>query len=407
MRLPVSHHRSWFVPIGLLVAVAAIGVGAAGVAPAATSTKKYIAEIKQVSQTGYAFKLINDPTSTQTLGSANVSVPAGFSGVSVVGVTAPPGKTWTATPNGSLIELRASGTKSALAPKEFVTVAIDGSAGCAGSPYTWTTIVKQSNSFSGVPGNDFAGTSPTVSVIGSPARFQFAGIASPQVVGDAFGVTVTAKDACTNTAIFYTGGATLSGLLDNETEGTEPTYGALAFEGGNGVATASVKAVQSQLPAQLTASNGTASGLSEEFDVVDAFCDDPLDDKCEARHGDGTRVVAPVPPAGGTTKLSLSGPGSSFDCAGATYPNIGSHVMIEPDYPAGAPPIEIAIEWSLATALPGSRVVCITTSDGSTFVVPKCGRTPVAPCELDRRRVDDVMHVRFLIDPQDPGFDFG
>ena len=407
MRLAVTH-RSWLVPVGALVALV-FGVSAITGAGAATSTKKYFADIDQIAQNTYTFVLTNHETSTQTLGSANVSVPSGFSDVSVSAFTTDrAGKTWTSALNAGVIELRAATTKSALAPGESVSGTITGTAGCAANPYTWATHVKQSNSFAGLPGNDFVGNQPSVDVIGPPSTFEFATIESPQVVGDPFGVTVTAMDACAEVAIFYTGGATLSGLAD-ATDGTEskPTYGPLEFANGNGVAGASVTAVQSQFDAILTASNGTASGPSDKFDVVDAFCDDPLDEKCEARHGDGTRVVAPVPPAGGTTKLSLSGPGNSFSCAGATYPNIGSHVTIEPDYPAGAPPIEIAIEWSLATALPGSRVVCITTSDGSTFVVPKCGRRPVPPCEVDRRRVDDVMHVRFLIAPQDPGFDFG
>jgi hypothetical protein len=410
MRLPLTHKRSWFASIRLLVAfgaVAALGTVSMSVALAATSTKKYVATIDQVAQNDYTFTLTNDPTSTQTLGSANVSVASGFSDVSVSAfTTAPAGKTWTSVLNGSVIQLRAATTKSALAPGESVSVTITGTAGCAATPYVWPTQVKQSNSFAGLPGNDFLGTSPSVSVIGPPATFRFATIASPQVVDAPFGVSVTAKDACENVAKFYTGSATLSGLA-SATDGTEPTYGPLAFSGGNGVASASVTAVQSEFVAKLTASNGTATGPSNEFDVVDTVCRSS-DQSCKASHDDGTSVFAQVPPEGGTTELSLSGPGRSFACGDSEYVNIGSHVTVTPDYPeTQTAPIEIVIEWSLATAPPGSRVICITTSDGATFVVPSCGRTPVPPCELSRSRTVEVLRATLLIAPQDPGFDFG
>ena len=407
MRLALTtHHRSWLVPVGVLAALI-FGVSAIGGAGAATSTKAYFAEIDQIAQNSYTFVLTNHETSTQTLGSANVSVPSGFSDVSVPPfATADAGKTWTSVLKDGVIELRAATTKSALAPRQSVSVTITGTAGCGGSPYTWATRVKQSNSFSGLPGNDFVGNQPSVSVIGPPSAFVFDAIASPQVVDASFDVSVTAEDACENAAVFYTGDATISGLAD-ATDGTKPTYDTLSFTSGDGTASGSVTAVQSELLATLTATNGAATGpASNEFDVVDAYCDTSVR-SCHASHDDGTRVFAPVPPPGAVTKLSLSGPGKSFTCGGRTYANIGSHVTVDPEYPEGeTAPIQIVIEWSLATAPPGSRVICMTKDD-ATFVVPRCGRTPEPPCELDRTRSGDVLRTTILIAPQDPGFDFG
>ena len=403
----------------MFAAVVVAGIATIGVAPAATTTKKYDATIVQVKQNEYTFTLTNDPTSTQTLGAANVAVPSAFSEVSVVDVTAPAGKTWTATPTvtatGIVIELRASGTKSALAPTQFVAVTIGGTASCAAKPYEWAMRVKQSNSFAGLPGNDFDGPTPTVDVIGPPKTFEFATIESPQVVKETFQVTVTAKDACANAARFA-GSASLTGLATPASDGTEPTYGDLAFVDAKGeptaVATASVKAVRSESFAKLTAFNGetpetsAATGTSDWFAVVDRLCK-PSDKTCDASDGKGTVVTAPVPPPGASTKLSLSGRGNSFTCGGKTYLNVGSHVTVDPDYPETATaPLEIAIEWSVAGAPSGSRIICMT-KDGATFVVPKCGRTPAVPCELSRSRSGDILRATFLIAPADPGWSLG
>ena len=417
MRLPVTHQRSWFVPVRVLLAlgaVVAVGAVAIGVAPAAPTAKKFFsAEIAQTAQTTYTFKLTNDTVNT-TLGSANVTVPSGFTEVSVPPfASAPAGKTWTSVLKDGVIELRAANTKSTLSVGQSVVATITGTAGCG--VHSWPTRVKQSNSFSGDPGNDFVGTTQsdnaeTVDVVGRPAAFELATIPSPQVVGNAFAVSVTAKDACGKVAIFYTGGAQLTGLA-TASDGTPPAYDPLTFADGagnptGGVATGSVTAVQSQFLAKLTASNGTASGPSNEFDVVDRYCK-PGENSCEASHPkDDTRVIAEVPPPGATTKLSLSGPGRSFTCGGTTYPNIGSQVTVDPDYPEGHPPIEIAIEWSLVGAPSGSRVICMT-KDNVTFVVSKCARTPVVPCELSRSRSGDILRATFLIAPNDPGWSLG
>jgi hypothetical protein len=402
MQLSFGRDRSRFVPTRVVTAV--LGVLLAGVvvgaALAATQTKKFSASIVQTAQTTYLLTLTNDPTSTQPFGSSNVTVPAGFSVSSVSIASTPSGKTWTSTLSGSTIQLRAASTKSGLAPGQSVTVTIDATASCGS--YTFDTGVKQSNNFLGT-GNDFVGDDPSVSVIGPAATFLFGTIGSPKQVGTPFSISATAKDACANTASFYNGTAALTGL--DATQNASPTPSTLSF--GSGSATATVTAVKAQEDADLTATDGAATGTSNSFDVVTRICTSPSQ-PCTASNDDGTSVTVPAPP-GGTTLLSLSGPGNSFTCEGTTYQNVGSSVLVDPAGGGyGVSPIEVVVTWSLVNAPSGNRVVCMTKDEGATyFEVPRCGNAPVPPCELDRDRSGDVLRAVILIDPTDPEFDLG
>ncbi len=88
-------------------------------------------------------------------------------------------------------------------------------------------------------------------------------------------------------------------------------------------------------------------------------------------------------------------------------PTIGSSVLVVPAEDGYAGPSEVDITWSLVGALGGNRVLCMS-KDGITYApVARCGRTPVAPCELDRIRSGDFLRSIILIDPADPSFDLG
>jgi len=89
----------------------------------------------------FTFTVTNEAT-TQQLGSVNITAPTGFA------ITAAPGAT-TVTSGSALF------TGLAVPPTGKTTLSVTATAPCGGGSYTWGMEVKQSNDFSGPPGNDF------------------------------------------------------------------------------------------------------------------------------------------------------------------------------------------------------------------------------------------------------------
>lgn len=412
MRHPdLRRSRSSLLPIRVLAVLggsAALAVGVIGAAVAAPGTKAFDAGIVQSAQEAYAFQLQNLST-TQTIGSANVTLPGAFTDVSVEAPVTPVGKTWTSRINDAgVIELRADSSKSALAPGEQLTLEIGATAPC-GTGYRVQTEVKQSNNFSGPPGNNVAGPSVLLlDVVGPAATFAFGTIGSPQVVGTPFTVSVTAQDACAQDARYYTGEPVLSGL-DTAPNGTTPGFALSSFV--DGVAEASATAAIAQFEATLIATDEAAEieGSSDDFNVVTKLCEPGAHGPCVASDGVGTTISAPSPPLGASLELSLLRRGEPFACGGTTAPAIGSLGNIAPDnyVEAGhADPIPVTVSWTLPTGS-GNPTVCLSMdkelTESTVFEpVSKCGRTPVAPCEFSRTRSGDRLEVVLLIEPVDP-----
>jgi hypothetical protein len=392
-----------------LLAVAAFAV-AFGSAQATTSTKFYAASIAPASATAgsssaqFTLTLTNTTKSTQTLGSANFNVPAGWTigspaAGSTKAITSDEGKPWTVANAANVIQLRAVSAGDALAPGHSVSATVTTSIPCgAVGTAAWTTQAKQSNSFNGPPGNDFVrmGSDPTVTIAageGSLASLVFDTVGR-QAVGTPFQVTVTAKDACGITKTDYSG-ATLSGTLT----GT-PTYG--AFTWSNGVGTATVTASSSQTGATLTASDGAVSGTSNPFDLFDAIC--TANTLCEAGNESthvSTLVDANTP---ATMGLTLSAPGVQFVCNGGVRNAVGSLVTLDPkDYGGKSYLAELRYSKSVA---PGTGVanfvVCLGENGAFTELAP-CKNAASTRCidKRNRNGVGDLVIV-LRLDPSDP-----
>jgi hypothetical protein len=257
-------------PLVLLVA----SIGGAIQGRAATSTKYYgvtlsPSTIGRGATTTVVVTLTNSSGSTQSLGGANVSVPtgSGFGATPAAGTaTSVGGKAWTVS-NSNPIQLRAATNSDALPPGDSVSVNVTVTASCTATSAVFQTQAKQSNSFNGPPGNDFAplaGTPPTLSVTGS-CSFAFDPISSPQVAGTPFNVTVRAVDGLGNPAA-YNGTATLSGTFSSA-HGTPAGLGTISFSGG--VATSSVTSFTAESGQTLTATNGSMTGTSSPGFTVD------------------------------------------------------------------------------------------------------------------------------------------
>lgn len=402
-----------------LVVVMAVPGGAAGPA-----TKLYSVDIAPTtaasgSTATYTLTLRNDPTSTHSLGSANVTVPtgSGFTVTDVGDAVASSGETWSTLPRDGVIEFRASSSGDALAARESVSTQLTIVTDCdATSGATWTTAAKQANSFSGPPGNDFkpVGDDPALSVTAGTGGGPLAALVfDPQPTDGEKGsplpaLTVRGVDDCGNTST----GATDTVEIDlgtnpsgAELEGT--TTKALV----NGVATFNDLTIdRSGLGYALTASivGGPSSEPSDPFDVFDRLCTSDVD-FCEAfDEEEQTYVKTDAPPIGGTMALSFSGSGGTFSCGDVTRAVIGSKMTIDPRYPADVTrAITATIIWD--KSLTGGTgvanfVFCLSKNEGATFtVVRQCGKGVGLPCEVKRDRSGEG-HLRIVIrlDPQDP-----
>jgi hypothetical protein len=121
--------------------------------PAGAATKPYSVVISPgtaVAGATVAFQAkFTNRTTSQTLGSANLTAPAGFSVLGAsVGAHAQ-------TVSGNVVQLR----NLAIAPGASVTATVNAgvpaSNPCAPAQFTWQVAAKQSNDFNGPPGNDF------------------------------------------------------------------------------------------------------------------------------------------------------------------------------------------------------------------------------------------------------------
>lgn len=242
----------------------------------ATTAKPYHAAIAPSAATGgatqsYAYTITND--ANQPLGSAEVTIPSGWSASGAAVTAAPAGKSWTASVNSAAgtIEIRSAASGDRLAEAELVTVSFTGTAPevCSPTSSAWTPRVKQSNRFLG-SGNDFFLTGGVPTVLVGPGPTALAGLSlgpvtSPQTAGAGFGITATAYDTCGNVKTDYVGGAALTGTLGTSPNGTPPTYGALTWAGG--VGTAQVTATRAETGRALTVADGTVAVTSNTFDV--------------------------------------------------------------------------------------------------------------------------------------------
>jgi hypothetical protein len=93
----------------------------------------------------FAFTIKNE-ASTQQIGSFQITAPANFV---INGASAPSPGTASFTSSSALF------VNLSVAPSASITVTVNAVLPCSGSSYQWGIEVKQSNDFSGLPGNDF------------------------------------------------------------------------------------------------------------------------------------------------------------------------------------------------------------------------------------------------------------
>lgn len=427
--------------LAVIVAVtAALTVGLATASSAAGKKKFYTDSLVSVSpapennkdalfggqSVDLAITLTNRVDSQQSLGSANVTIPAGYTPVALDSVTTSPvAHDWSNSSldvPGGLVKLRNVGpsNSNALAPGESVTAVVTVITEC--TPNTtkqWVTHAKQSNDFSGT-GNDFnlVGSYPTDTVkIGCPYHLAFAQQPTATTAGQTIdgallpaGVTVDILDSADQLVTIATNPVAMA-IGTNPSSGT--LFGTTPVNASGGVATFSDLAIDLAGSGYTLAASsaGITSATSASFDITgvatkcghDPTCKDATGSK--ATPSDPTVGTADVPVtscSGDVCFLSLDESTGSF-CNGSCIAN--TLIFAPPSNIDGVGTVTIEI---YKTYLPGnlsSVGVYKLNPDGSVQLLSDCGNGVTAPCVSGRTHVNSGNGLFTIsVGPNDPVF---
>jgi hypothetical protein len=301
--------------------VLVLGLAVLGGPASASSHKRFTLDVTPAAvvggQAGQAFTAtLTNHSSQQQLGSADVTVPSGFT---LESVTSPPTVNGvargTATRQGNVIRLRNLSTP----PGGTAAVSFTATTACAAGDYDFDAHAKQANNFSGPPGNDLdfdaQASARTVTVTsGCAVALRFvagshpadaekgAVISSSPFDPDGPPVLVEAVDAAGTRATGFTGTVTVD-LDDNPTStvlgGTTTVSAELGVAAFDDL-TVAVAGVGYTLEAT---SQGLQPAASGPFNVYDDAC--APGDTCRASAGD----LDPV--NGGQTSTAYGTAGAS------------------------------------------------------------------------------------------------
>ena len=396
---------------------------------------------------------ITNKSNPQTLGSANISPPPGYTLTDVAPLSLPASAQLDATTN--TVKLR-NLNLAPLVGNVDVTITMTTACLADGVPKPWKLIVKQANNFSGPPGNDFAIYPPnsypsTVRAIGSACLLRFANQPNTTQTGfnirDGYASTGTAirveiYDPSTGDTI--DSGALVELISSGPAGGTLTGGGAIAAV--HGVATFGGLSINLAGPYKLQASSVVAANTpdSNQFMVSDtvttcsgAGCTFPL------TQGQNTYTSTPKNGASGATfvaSLNLIGLRISCDFAPFNYPdsrqpnavwyayddgNTGSvktNVIVIDKAIVQVTPENGASAYRVCYSSPdpftdrtGQTALPDPSSDGPsvyfgetwyTGLLPDCkGKNPVAPCVLSWTGDSPGNRIgTFLTPPGDPGY---
>jgi len=386
---------------GLLAAVVAVAS-----AQAAPSKKNFTVQVAVTKPTSgpvnpqnFTITLANDASSNTTLGSANISPPAGFA-VDTAS-TAQPG--WTATPVGNVVQLRSATSGDALAPGRSMTVSVHVASPTLPttcSSATWLAQVKQSNDFNGT-NNSFtpllakSDLTPLGSLAWDPVGTTVNGVFAPALyTTNAAGYPspspkVHALDSCGAAKAGYAGPTTLtySGHMA-AVSGPSPWS-------ASGVGTVSIAPDISETNRTLALTDSLTgiSGTSAPFDTQDRICTS-VDISCTWANGNSINASSHGP---GQGSLGVGfNPVVPFSCNGGNVPLGNTVITIAPhgtSNPGDQVAYQVTLVYSKQTSGTGSAnafVFCESTDDGASWaLLPSCGAPAgtTVDCVFDQKRV--------------------
>jgi hypothetical protein len=423
-----------FASVGLVL----VAVVAAASAQAAGNTKPYTANVRVESASDpntFRLTLTNDPKASQSLGSANFMLPANFTAGAVSNISS---AAFNVTVANNVVQFRATSSSTALGKgatvSADVTVTIPGAALCTTA--AWTVEAKQSNDFSGQPGNAMTlGPSDltplgsfSIAPIGTVADAEFPTVLTNQ----RFPFTTTALDTCGQTKMNYSGAQLTYSFLTGAKffkAGTNTQFDPAAGYGSvfsNGIANVDVQPVVTETPNSLTVTD-PATGItdpagltdpSNTFDVVDLACTKTTP-VCQWQNSKKSITATTPPPSATGASIGIGfndNLANFFTCGGRTQAIGGSVFNLSPHFlPAGQTTYQVTLVFSKQASGNGPAsgfVVCLvhsmptSTGDWNVSPTPDCPASPTsadAPCVVDKKRISGgQLQVILFLDQSDP-----
>jgi hypothetical protein len=393
-----------------LVAMVAGAVALVGSAQATTSTKTFDASVVPAAVPGagtaqLTFTLTNDSSSQQTLGSANFTAPTGWSAstastqqvLSTVNqdkwnACSGDGTTCLAPPN-NVVQFRAASSGDALAPGDSVQATFTVQTACSLSTNaTWHVDAKQSNDFSGRPGNGFLAGTTDLQPLGS---FSIGLNPTQPTTAGPFTITATARDTCGVTKMDYNGlgayvgsplattgltGATVTGALSGWSNGAQSeTIAPLVAQSGN---TAAV--------------GDTVGGITKTltFAVLDTVCTGSCHFGSNGNTSSSPIQIDSTVPGGAALGLGfnrnvVSTP--TYICGASTSAVGRLAALIAPSGYGANTAYTLTLTYSnaLTNGRPVSSFAFCLSENGTTWSLPlpACPVVAPTPCVISQKRV--------------------
>jgi hypothetical protein len=402
----------------LMLAIFAVIIGSAQ----AASSKPYAANVHRTLDTpgSFTLTLTNDPKAQQSLGSANFTAPAGLTLGAVTSISS---SGFNVTIAGDVVQFRAKSSSTALGKGGLVSADVTATtnAQCSTSnplSATWGVEAKQSNDFSGQPGNSMLlSPSSDLTPLGS---FVFAtietvlpdsGLLVPQILTDtAATLDVTAYDTCGNLDADYRGGS-FAAATANPTRLEGATFAGPSFTGGSGTGSVTPVLVEAADRVTITDSVTGISGTSTPtFDVVETICAVP-GTVCNWQNKKGTITASSAVPGdtSGTASLGFGFRALTATCGSASI--VGEGVNINPHNYTTPYLVTLTYAKSLTGNGPASAFAFCTSIDNTLnwAPLPACSSAVTVDCIVTQKRVTGgALQFVLLLDPADPwGGGFG
>jgi hypothetical protein len=383
-----------------------------------------------ITDSAYTITLTNR-TGTQQLGSADITVPSALTLVNRNGIGG----------SGNVLELRSLD----LAPDASVTLTVGVRMPCVAGTYPWTVVAKQSNDFSGLPGNALGPVTGTLgTTVEGTCKLRFvdqpAGAEkNTQIRADAFQpasthlVTVEALDG--SPAPQRLGWFTDPIALASSPAALPPTSSA-AVAGLATFATLSI-ATAGNYTLHATTTAGVAAAGSTGFQVIDIVEDcDTAHCSAQLAAAKSKATLAGSPTAGaGFLLLSLNlgpDPLTGVGCAGYKPPSAAEYYEFQLTGVAASTTISIEYTKAAMKTFKGGQSAleaCLAVPGPDGFIardrlpadpfdydgdagngvagyadlLPDCPSAPLKPCVLDRSSTAGGGAAITIFLPEDMG----